>query len=68
MCTFKHCANHTIMPLPLPSKELLGPLASDKFAHLVALGKLVTDWVAEGEAPVAAPADDLLNRCEGSAV
>jgi pre-mRNA-splicing helicase BRR2 len=26
-------------------EELLGPLGSDKMAQLVAIGKLITDWV-----------------------
>lgn len=29
-------------------EELLGPLAADKFAQLVAIGKLITDWTAPG--------------------
>lgn len=29
-------------------EELLGPLAADKFAQLVAIGKLITDWVGQG--------------------
>jgi hypothetical protein len=27
-------------------EELLGPLAADKFAQIVALGKRITDWVS----------------------
>lgn len=30
-------------------EELLGPLTSERFAELVALGKLITDYVGEGE-------------------
>lgn len=30
-------------------EELLGPLPSERFAELVALGKLITDYVGEGE-------------------
>ena len=29
-------------------EELLGPLAADKFSQLVAIGKLITDWVRDG--------------------
>ena len=28
-------------------EELLGPLSSDKMAQLVAISKLITDWVSE---------------------
>lgn len=35
-------------------EELLGPLPADKFAQLVAIGKLITDWVAPGEVDEAA--------------
>lgn len=31
-------------------EELLGPLAADKLAQLVAIGKLITDWVGAGAA------------------
>eukprot|EP00798_Chlamydomonas_sp_ICE-L_P019206 gene19206-25824_t len=48
-------------------EELLGPLPSEKFAHLIALGKLITDWTGD-EAPPALPADDLLNSEIGVAV
>lgn len=33
-------------------EDLLGPLPSERFAELVALGKLITDYVGEGEAVV----------------
>ncbi|KAL6751574.1 RNA helicase, activating signal cointegrator 1 [Haematococcus lacustris] len=32
-------------------EELLGPLPADKFASLVTIGKLITDWVSEADAP-----------------
>lgn len=36
---------------------LLGPVPDEKFAQLVALGKLITDYVPEGEAALAAAAE-----------
>lgn len=48
-------------------EELLGPLSSERFAELVALGKLITDYVGEGEA-VAPNDEDRLDEDIGVAV
>lgn len=48
-------------------EELLGPLSSERFAELVALGKLITDYVGEGEA-VAPTDEDRMDEDIGVAV
>lgn len=40
-------------------ESLLGPVSSEKMAHLVAIGKLITDWYAPGEAAAAAGGEAL---------
>ena len=42
-------------------EALLGPLPGEKFAGLKAFGKLITDWVPEGEAPSGGGADNPLD-------
>jgi len=51
--------------------DLLGAVADERFAELVAIGKLITDWVApgdEGDAAAAAAAGDTLDQEIGVAV
>jgi pre-mRNA-splicing helicase BRR2 len=48
-------------------EELLGSLTSERFAELVALGKLITDYVGEGEA-VALTDEDRMDEDVGVAV
>jgi hypothetical protein len=47
-----HTFLHTDPERQKECEELLGPLPSERFAELVALGKLITDYVGEGEAVV----------------
>uniref|UniRef100_A0A7S3QXY0 RNA helicase n=1 Tax=Dunaliella tertiolecta TaxID=3047 RepID=A0A7S3QXY0_DUNTE len=46
-------------------EELLGPLSSDKMAQLVAISKLITDWVSEEDLP---PPDNPMDTEIGVAV
>lgn len=49
-------------------EELLGPLPSERFAELVVLGKLITDYVGEGEAVVGPNDEDAIDEDIGVAV
>jgi len=63
------CCCARVLPDPERQKEceeLLGPLPNERFAELVALGKLITDYVGEGEAVV--PNEDGIDEDIGVAV
>ena len=61
--------NHTLKDPERQTEcqELLGPLSNEKFADLVNLGKLVTDYLAEGE-EIAVGGNDTLDDEIGVAV
>jgi hypothetical protein len=63
-----HTHAHTDPERQRECAELLGPLPNERYAELVALGKLISDYVGEGEAVAAGDEGEGLDEDIGVAV